>query len=424
MSMGEWRKGGPAAPHRAQRLPGPLPLPLPPCPLSSLPPSDAPPPSDPALAALDDVLLGLASPPPGEPAGRDARRGAAGAAAGAAGAAAGAAASLLAPPASALVPYGGVDSADDPFAPEPAPGDGGAVDAAASALAAALTFDRAAWEGPLPSSALAQWAASQRLPPPVYGGERAAAGRARASVTLGHAGVSLAPEADAATPEDAIEAAALLGVAYLEGGLPASLRGVAVARAVCGGGAAGASSASHVFQPHPHPTLDTARAVLEGGAASLARARRALDAEYAARAAPLDAAATRLAAAAAALDAGAATAEAVLRNVAADATLVSVARASEPPASSAWPPAPRARDPGAPPKNPVQELKEVCDRCRWPMPAYEFRGDGGGGFTCVARLASGGVPPLASPPAPSQKAAKAAAAARVLDALRASGAVQ
>ena len=305
------------------------------------------------------------------------------------------------------------------------------------ALAAALAFDRDAWQGPLPSAVLERWAATHNIAPPSYdvAAADAGAGTHVATIVLPHAGVQITPERPAATAADAMEAAALLGVAWLEGGLPPRVPGVRVSRAGAPTPAARAlsgaalASALAAVAAGGLPSADAARAVLERRAAALKRQRDALAADFASRSAALDRAASTLASQAAALDEGGAGADAVLRDCAAAAASLAAGRGDRVgDVTLPLPPLPlygyaAGGYEGAAPKNPVQELKEVCDRCRWAMPRYEFRGDGGGGFACLVSLADGGIPPLLSPPSASQKAAKASAAARALAALRATGAL-
>ena len=133
-----------------------------------------------------------------------------------------------------------------------------------------------------------------------------------------------------------------------------------------------------------------------------------LDADYAQRSSLIERELMSLKAQRRKLDAGGADAAAVLRSVAASTSVAG--RVGGPLGSGVAE--------GA--KNPVQELKELCDRRRWAQPHYDFRLQAAG-FACTLSLPEAGIVALVSPPASSQRGAKAAAALRALAHLRAAG---
>ena len=73
----------------------------------------------------------------------------------------------------------------------------------------------------------------------------------------------------------------------------------------------------------------------------------------------------------------------------------------------------------APP--PLQELKEMCDRRRWPQPSFSYSTDANGSHVCILDLPNANVVHLNSGPQQSKKRAKEEAALMVLRQLNALG---
>lgn len=304
-------------------------------------------------------------------------------------------------------------------------------------LAECMIYKRRSWNGVLPVSFLAQWAADRKLPSPCYDTVHNPRVLHMQCVTciLPHLGLQVTPDWGSVTTEDATQNAALAGIMFLAG-------------------AVGKDSPHFITtlvgsDPTVRPTpLDAhqAKSMLDHRLQLVQQQKAQAARVFEQRRKAWDTEVNVLEQQRKALSKGGPQADDVVKQIAcwqADMPQTEQAAVQLPKGVMSFPmlktraaskangfadrgsakkkaqeDRPQAELQKAQAKNPIQELKEILDRHKWQQAEYSFHGQqDDGGHICEITVHDAGITGIVSQPCQNQRAAKASAASQALSQL-------
>lgn len=266
-------------------------------------------------------------------------------------------------------------------------------------------FDPKTWEGTLPKVHLTEWCKSHKVAKAWIKPYHTEENKNIASCVLPHLKISVTPDWGSPTMEAAEQNAALLAAVHLAGGKLGENCWAPVGDADLKPG-----STPQIKAPKGDPTstpdansatveaadsvetVETAVAKVRTHLAAVQARKDSVVKEYEAKVAAIDGDVTEWQRMLDTLQAGGPTAEAALPFVVKSLETSSKRKNGSPASRNSLPK--RTKPEPAQDKNPVQELKEVCDKNKWQTPVYEVEQqmstDGGGPkeFVCKCSIAS------------------------------------
>lgn len=256
------------------------------------------------------------------------------------------------------------------------------------------------WQGKLPVEHLQEWCQEQKVDPAIYLHKDKGVGAYVCTCQLPHQNIQITPDWNSSTPEEAEQNAALLAAVYLVGGPvpPISLSSIPLASA-------------SLDDMSPDEAIEWALGETQLQIDALNEQKAQDEREYFEKKRKVEHDLQELREKQDALRNKTDGAEDFLEKMKSEAKRKLAAQAVE---------VQKKQRVGGPEpsseKNPVQELKEFCDKKKWPQPEYELiplQNPSHGGakmFVCKVRMSRLASEPLQSDPQPTNKLAKASAA--------------